>query len=169
MTRKSVTNLALVAGCVIALAIPAAQAQTMDTQVLTTAPRVNAGDRADWLAASNNAESAQYDRLLQISPSFRQARMHKECGPITDPQLHQNCLASFGQYEPSIGSRGPTMARGTTSTGDFYTGSSTSPGMSGYNQSTHYGAGAGTDWGGLGTTPTTPGPGPGPSGSGAGR
>ncbi len=26
--------------------------------------------------------------------------MRKECGPITDPQLHQGCLDSFAQYSP---------------------------------------------------------------------
>ena len=110
MTMKTVTSLALAAGCALALAIPAAQAQMVDTQTLSTAPRVNAGDRAGWLAARNNAESAQYDRLLEVSPAFRQARVRRECGPITDPQLRQNCLASFAQYEPSMGSRGRTMA-----------------------------------------------------------
>jgi hypothetical protein len=29
---------------------------------------------------------------------FRQARMRKECGPITDPQLHHQCLESFARY-----------------------------------------------------------------------
>ena len=38
----------------------------------------------------------QYERLLRTNPAFRQARMGKECGPITDPQLHQSCLASSG-------------------------------------------------------------------------
>jgi hypothetical protein len=30
--------------------------------------------------------------------------MRRECGPITDPQLRADCLASFDQYEPFIGS-----------------------------------------------------------------
>ena len=104
MTKKTVTSLALAAGCAIALAIPAAQAQTTDTQVLTNGPRFNAGDRAG-LAARNNAESAQYDRLLEISPAFRAGRIRKECGPITDIQLRQNCFASFNEYTPSVGAR----------------------------------------------------------------
>jgi hypothetical protein len=29
------------------------------------------------------------------------ARIRKECGPITDPQLRQQCLDSFAEYEPS--------------------------------------------------------------------
>ena len=113
MTLKTVSSLALAAGCALALAMPAAQAQMMDTQIHTNAPRLNAGDRADWLAARNNAESAQYERLLQTSPGFRQARMNKECGPITDPQLRESCLASFGQHEPSMGS-GDNMMTGST-------------------------------------------------------
>jgi hypothetical protein len=30
--------------------------------------------------------------------------MRKECGPITDPELRQSCLASFNQDEPYMGS-----------------------------------------------------------------
>src|SRR4051794_33983155 len=140
MTKKTVTSLALAAGCAIALAMPAAQAQT----------------RSSWggNAALNNAESAHYDRLVESSPGFRQSRMRQECGPITDAQLRQNCMASFAEYEPQSGSRGRTMAnsntrwnRGTTTgTGDFYTGSSTAPGMTGYNSQSNY-SGAGSDWG----------------------
>ena len=47
-------------------------------------------------------ESAQYDRLLQTNGAFRAARMRKECGPIGDPQLHAQCVASFGQNEPAM-------------------------------------------------------------------
>lgn len=89
--RKTVTSLALAAGCALALAIPAAQAQT---RVMTNGPQPTPGD-SSASAARNNAESAHYDRLLERSPAFRQARMRKECGPITDPQLHQSCIASF--------------------------------------------------------------------------
>ena len=98
MKRVGVTSLAMAAGCAIALAIPAAQAQTYN----------NWGRNP----ALNNAESAKYDRMLQTSPDFRQARIRKECGPITDPQLRESCEASFAQHEPSTGSRGRTMARG---------------------------------------------------------
>jgi hypothetical protein len=30
--------------------------------------------------------------------------MRKECGPISDPQLHASCMASFDQFEPMVGS-----------------------------------------------------------------
>jgi hypothetical protein len=42
-------------------------------------------------------ESKQYERLLQTNRAFREARMRKECGSISDPQLHQSCIASFGR------------------------------------------------------------------------
>jgi hypothetical protein len=134
MTRRTVTSLALAAGCAIALAIPAAQAQMTDTQVLTNTPRINAGDRADWMAARNNAESAQYERLLETSPAFRQARMRKECGPITDAQLHQNCLASFAQDEP----------RGGNPSADNMTGSSTGTMTTTGSNPDTYGEGSGS-------------------------
>jgi hypothetical protein len=31
--------------------------------------------------------------------------MWRECHPITDPQLRQDCIASFAQYEPFAGRR----------------------------------------------------------------
>ena len=64
------------------------------------APRANRGDFGGWSARRNNIQSAQYDRLLQTNMGFRHARMRKECGPIGDPQLRSQCLASFSQYEP---------------------------------------------------------------------
>ncbi len=49
----------------------------------------------------NNIRSAHYDRLLEISPSFRAYRMRKECNPIDFAQnLRQDCFQSFDQYEP---------------------------------------------------------------------
>jgi hypothetical protein len=107
MTKQTVTSLALAAGCALALTVPAAQAQT---RVITNGPEMTPGDFSSS-AHRNVAESAQYDRLLERSSAFRHTRMRKECGPIADPQLRQNCFASFAQYEPSMGSRDRTMAR----------------------------------------------------------
>jgi hypothetical protein len=116
MTSKTVTSLAFAAGCVLALgAMPSAQAQyypqpviDMGTTVHTNAPQASRGDFGDWSAMRNNIESARYDRLLQTNPGFRQARMRKECGPINDPQLHAQCMASFDQFEPMmVGSSAP--------------------------------------------------------------
>jgi hypothetical protein len=55
----------------------------------------------DWAARRNVIASEHYDRLLESNRGFRHARMRKECGPVTDPQLHQQCLDSFAQYEPA--------------------------------------------------------------------
>ena len=69
------------------------------TQLLTNGPQTNPGDVSpSWSAQRNVAESEHYDRSLKGNPAFRQARMHKECGPITDPQLHRQCLDSFARY-----------------------------------------------------------------------
>jgi len=68
-------------------------------QVITNGPQTSPGDVSpSWSPRRNVAESAQYERLLKESPAFRQARMRKECGPITDPQIHRQCLDSFARY-----------------------------------------------------------------------
>lgn len=107
MMKKTVTGLAFTAGCMLAWgAMPPAYAQAPQTQpmyqneLVTNGPQASRGDFGDWSARRNNIESARYDQLLQTSWVFRQARMHKECGPIQDPQLHSSCLASFDQFEP---------------------------------------------------------------------
>jgi len=62
------------------------------------APIVSPGDVSEsWSARQNVIDSKQYERKLATNPAFRQARMRKECGPITDPELRQSCLASFDQ------------------------------------------------------------------------
>jgi hypothetical protein len=69
---------------------------------MTNGPQTNPGDVSpSWSARRNVAESERYDRLVETNRAFRQARERKECGPITDPQLHQQCVDSFAQYEPS--------------------------------------------------------------------
>jgi len=52
----------------------------------------------------NVVKSQRYDRMLETNRGFRNARMRKECGPITDPQLRADCLASFSRDEPFVGS-----------------------------------------------------------------
>ena len=94
------TCLAFAAACLMTVsAMPAAHAQIAGgTQVITNRPQTDPGDvSSPWSARQNVIESQRYERLLQTSPGFRQARMQKECGPITDPQLHADCLASFDQ------------------------------------------------------------------------
>ena len=50
--------------------------------------------------AQNVRKSQQYDYLVATNSSFRANRMRKECGPIRDAELRNNCVASFGAYEP---------------------------------------------------------------------
>jgi hypothetical protein len=47
-------------------------------------------------AGANVRQSQTYEQVLQSNPSFRAKRMQQECGPVTDPELHANCVASFG-------------------------------------------------------------------------
>ena len=46
-------------------------------------------------AEQNVRQSQQYESLVCSNPSFRAKRIQQECGPISDPQLHQSCLATF--------------------------------------------------------------------------
>jgi hypothetical protein len=94
------TCLAFAAACLMTVsALPAAHAQrALDPQVVTNGPQTDSGDVSpSWSARQNVVDSERYDRLVQTSPAFRHARMQKECGPITDPQLHADCLASFDE------------------------------------------------------------------------
>jgi hypothetical protein len=61
---KTLTSIALVAGCTVALAVPMGQAQTMDRHSLVDAPL--GGDR--------------------------EARILRECGPITNAHLRAGCM-----------------------------------------------------------------------------
>ena len=99
---KTLISFAFAAACVAVL--PSAHAQIVTEEVVTTPPKASPGDFADWDARRNIIESRRYDLLLQTNPRFRAARMRRECGPITDPQLRADCLASFDQYEPFVGS-----------------------------------------------------------------
>ena len=108
MMSKTVTSLAFAAAFAVALgAMPTAQAQYYQNELVTNGPQASRGDFGDWSARRNVIESRHYDQLLQTNWRFRHARMRKECGPISDPQLRSSCAASFNQYEPMVGS---TMA-----------------------------------------------------------
>jgi len=54
--------------------------------------------------------SNQYQNLVDRNGSFRNARMHKECDPITSADLRQECMASFGSGT-SYGSSGMSSSR----------------------------------------------------------
>jgi hypothetical protein len=46
-------------------------------------------------ASQNVKESQQYESLVCSNAGFKAKRVAQECGSITDPQLHQSCVASF--------------------------------------------------------------------------
>jgi hypothetical protein len=77
-------------------------AGTGGAEVVTNGPQ--GSPPSNWSAQQNVRQSERYDRLLETNRGFRQARMRKECGPIADTELHQQCLASFHQDEPFSGS-----------------------------------------------------------------
>ncbi len=52
----------------------------------------------DPAAMANVRQSEQYTAALRSNPAFRKKREAIECGPITDPQLHASCIASFEAY-----------------------------------------------------------------------
>jgi ABC-type transport system substrate-binding protein len=85
---------------VTGIAVPA-QAQIAPparVEVYTNMPQVDPGDNpANWSARQNVVESNRYERLTHTSPGFRAARIRKECGPITEPGLYQQCVATFGE------------------------------------------------------------------------
>ena len=98
MVVKTATALAMAAVCLAAIAtVPASHAATQrHTVTVKHAPITSPGDVSEPRSAQQNViESNQYEQLLRTNPAFRQSRMKKECGPITDPQLRQSCLASF--------------------------------------------------------------------------
>ena len=114
MLLKTATSLAFATACLTAVATLPAHAQMTDTpgapgtEVVTNGPQTNPGDMSpSWSARQNVVQSQRYDRLLETNRGFRQARMRKECGPITDPDLRQQCLSSFHQDEPYTGSSTP--------------------------------------------------------------
>ena len=95
-----VINTALILAFVVALLATIVTASTVHAQqariVVKHRPIVSQGDVSEsWNPRQNVIDSKRYEQLLATSPAFRQERMQTECGPITDPQLHQSCLASF--------------------------------------------------------------------------
>jgi hypothetical protein len=138
MMIKTATRLAFATVC-LAVTIPAASAQTdSPTVVVTTPPRVDPGD-VSWNPLANLKEAQEYDRLLETNPAFRMARIQKECGPITDPQLHADCVASFNQFEPIVASATAPQRVASSARSHHhqthYVGSSTAP----RHYQSHYG------------------------------
>ena len=52
-------------------------------------------------AEQNVRASQQYERALCTNAAFRAKRIAQECGPVTDRQMHDNCVASFQCGGPS--------------------------------------------------------------------
>jgi hypothetical protein len=103
---KTATCVAFLVACLATIATTPTMAR--QTVVVKHPPIVSRGDASpSWSPRQNVIASKQYDRLLETNPAFRQARIRKECGPITDPELRQSCLASFNQSEPYVGSSTP--------------------------------------------------------------
>lgn len=109
MPKKKLT-VALAATALVALVggAPASHAQTMpaprvmvpvqappdEVDYYSDAPKVEPGD-FNWSARRNVKDSDRYETLVHTNPAFRAARIDKECGPITEPDLYQQCVATF--------------------------------------------------------------------------
>ena len=96
-----IAGLAVAAVCLTAIAAaPAARAQmgANGTELITNGPQADPGDAPGARSGMQNVrDSARYESVVRSNPNFRAARERKECGPIGDPQLHADCLASFGR------------------------------------------------------------------------
>jgi hypothetical protein len=104
MVINTVTTLAMAAVCLasMAMVLTSHAATQRHTVTVKHAPIVSPGDVSEsWSPRQNVIEGKQYEQLLRTNPAFRQARMRKECGPITDPQLRESCRASFERYADS--------------------------------------------------------------------
>ena len=100
MIMNAAVTSAAAAVCLATIAItPAARAQTAPrTVVVKHRPIVILGDVSQpWDARQNVIDSKRYEQLLTTNPAFRQERKRIECGPVTDPELHQSCVASFNR------------------------------------------------------------------------
>ena len=109
MMTKRTTSLAFAVACITAIAAMPGYSQTAGTYGSTpgyngqqpdTTQAIQGNAAPSASARRNVIESRRYDRILETSRGFRQARIRKECGPISDPELRQSCLASFNQDEP---------------------------------------------------------------------
>src|SRR5258708_487275 len=53
------------------------------------------GQRGGESAEQKVLASQEYVSPVCSEAAFRAKRVQQECGPITDPELHQSCLATF--------------------------------------------------------------------------
>src|ERR1700761_540786 len=91
MLMKTATGLTFAAACMMTIVtLPGTSSQA-------AAYSGHSSYNASWSPVQNIKESERYDRLVATDPAFRRMRERIECGPITDPVLHQQCLDSFQQ------------------------------------------------------------------------
>ena len=99
--NRLIASLAFAAVCLTAIAVsPAARAEmnANGAEVITNGPQADPGDAQGARSGQQNVrDSARYDALVHANPNFRADREIKECGPITDPRMHANCVASLGK------------------------------------------------------------------------
>jgi len=79
----------------VCLTAAAALIATLFATLFATGGTASAQSRPNESAEQNVRASRQYESLLCNNPSFRAKRIAQECGPVSDPELHQSCVASF--------------------------------------------------------------------------
>jgi hypothetical protein len=95
MMRKTLATVAAAAGLLaLAAGTPAVQAQPYPGNGNSW---VYQNGQWVWSPRLNIIHSEHYSRLVATNPAFRHSRMRVECGPVTDPALHQQCIQSFYQ------------------------------------------------------------------------
>ena len=76
--------------------IARAERSTSGVVVITNGPQTDPGDGSrSWSAPQNIRDGQRYEALVHSNNSFRAHRIRQECGPINDPRLHADCVASF--------------------------------------------------------------------------
>lgn len=87
--------------CLTMMTIPPsarAQMNRSGAEVITNGPQANPGDRTDAPGAAQNLrDSERYEATVRSSTEYRATRERKECGPIDDPRMHAECIATFGK------------------------------------------------------------------------
>jgi hypothetical protein len=73
--------------------------------LFVAAGTASAQSRPDESAEQNVRASRQYESALCSNPAFRAKRIAQECGPVSDPELHRSCVASFECGPPKRGSQ----------------------------------------------------------------
>ena len=98
MMIKTGIAFAVVVTCLASIVTtPSADAQTARRTVTVKHPPIANPKHPSWSAQQNIIDSKRYEQMLRTNPAFRKARMQKECGGITIPELRESCLASFNQ------------------------------------------------------------------------